>query len=391
VFALVLASPAPGASLDLARPIAGAPLLVRQLEWLRGAGVTRVAINRVAEEPLPRGLGERSLRHTSVEATWIPSARPLGPSELAERVEHEDGPVIVVPHARLGSVDLRAGWQVAAETGEDVWVTCGPLRVWVAHLGGARRVTRRIALAGWMQEVTSEPVAQSLSEQVLLGQRQGIEVRGSAIAPGIWHARGALAVRGAVLLAPCYLGRGSLVAERAQVGPGGLLGEHAIVEEGARVVHGRVAPGVVVGQGVLVQEACAMPGRLERHTGAVVELADPLLLGAPADGDWVPRLAAALALSAVGPLAALWGGAAREWARRLARVVDGRGRWLDALDGGEQESAVFDVLPFLLPPGAGPEERRAARALYARRKSLALDARLLAVWLLGAGTARPGA
>jgi hypothetical protein len=319
--------------------------------------------------------------------TWIPSQGPLGVRELSARAELSAGVSLVVLHGRLGSIDLREGWKLAVETGDDVVMACGDLTVYARHGGATKRRRRSLELGGWLLEVTSEHIAQDLTERVLLGTREGIEIRGSELAPGIWRARGALAVEGSVLLAPCYLGRGSLVAERAHLGPGGILGEHAIVEEDAEVVHGRVEDHVVVGRGVVVHHACALTGRIVRHAGRQIAIDDPLLLARVGGKARASRLAAALALIALVPVGALVNGSVQRMVRRLQRVANGSGWWVGVRDDQDPDRTVIDVLPLLVPPGAGEEERQAARCIYARNKGAVLDGKLVTAWLLGA--ARP--
>ncbi|MBI5534515.1 MAG: hypothetical protein HY898_17450 [Deltaproteobacteria bacterium] len=385
-----MASPQPEAVRDLARPICGAPLLVRQLEWLRKAGATRVTINRVAGEPLPAALRASELRNTGVEVVWIPSDRPLGVGELLARAEASPGVAIVLLHGRLGSIDLRRGWQLAVETGDSVVMACGELSAFARHATDPLRQPRLLQLEGWLLDVTSEHAAQQLSERVLSEECTGIEIRGSKIAPGVWRARGALAVEGSTLRPPCYLGRGSLVAEGALLGPGGILGEHAILEEGAEVVHGRVDDHVVIGQGVVVDHACALDGRMVRHGGRQIEIQDSLLMGRTGRGGLATRLAAAAALLVVAPAGALLNGRARVLARRLERVAQGSARWVGARDDADEDAAVIDVLALLVPPGAGDDEKRAARAIYARNKNAILDTKLVAAWLIGSARSSGG-
>jgi len=253
------------------------------------------------------------------------------------------------------------------------------------HLDGAPHPEHAHDGEGWMLHIDHESVAHELVEEVLLGFRLGIVVRGTEAAPGIWRARGALAVEAAVLRSPCFLGPSSFVSEGAVVGPGAVLGEYAIVESGARVSHSRIAPGVVVGQGILVDHAVALPGRIVRHEGRDVTIDDPLLLDVQGStSKHVSRLAAALALGVVAPAAVVAGGAAARAMRRLSRIVEGSATWIGVRDGIDPDAVALDVLSLLVPPDARDEEVTAARALYARRKSLGLDARLLAGWLLRA-------
>jgi len=382
--AFILGSDKADSTADLARPLAGAPLLVRQLEWLAAAGIEEVAVNRVATTPLPSELSCDELCSVGLKVLWIPSGSPLGVRELADRVGSHERPVVVVPHGVLGAASLGAVYSDAEASSADLVVGESPLRVAITHLDGAEHARREQRIEGWLCLVDSEAAAHALAEEVLSATRQGIVVRGTQVSPGIWRARGAIAAETAVLRPPCYLGRGCFVSEGAEVGPGAVLGERSIVESQARVIHARIAPGVVVGQGVVVERACAFPGRLVRHAGRELPIEDPLLLGmrgkTPA---WALRLAAAVALSIAGPFAALTATERVRVFRRLARVVEGSGRWVGVRDEQDPDGVVLDVLSLLVPPDAHDEELQAARALYSRTKSPGLDVRLVAGLLFG--------
>ncbi|HQP39688.1 MAG TPA: hypothetical protein PLI95_31105, partial [Polyangiaceae bacterium] len=106
--AFILGSDKADSTADLARPLAGAPLLVRQLEWLAAAGIEEVAVNRVATTPLPSELSCDELCSVGLKVLWIPSGSPLGVRELADRVGSHERPVVVVPHGVLGAASLGA-------------------------------------------------------------------------------------------------------------------------------------------------------------------------------------------------------------------------------------------------------------------------------------------
>ena len=156
-YALILTSASPRASLDLARPIAGAPLLARQLEYLRANGVVHVVINRIADEAAPVSLRGDAL-NVGVAVTWIPSTDALDRLELARRAGLDGAPVVVLPHGRLGDVDLREAIALACSTGDDVVVGAPPLAIDVWHAGTAprgRRLFATSATSDWMLDVVS--------------------------------------------------------------------------------------------------------------------------------------------------------------------------------------------------------------------------------------------
>jgi hypothetical protein len=376
-----------GGSEDVARPIAGASLLVRQIEWLRACGAARVIVNRVGRGASldAASLSEEAL---GMQVVWIPSADPLDGPELARRVGARAGIVALVRHALLGDVDLRPFADHAARIGVNVTVQVGPLGVDLIHPGGPSRETTTIDGSGWMRIVRSEGDAQDLTEDLLMGRARGVEIRGSEVSKGVWTSRGAVVAEGARLVAPCYLGRDSFVAGGATAGPGAVLGERAVVEQGAVVTHARIEDGVFVGQGLVVSRSRAVNGRLVRHDGVEIDMADPLLVGSSPDLSIGARLAAALTKAALAVPASVAPGSASRVMRVLDRIARGSASWIGVPSDGDDEAALFDVEPALVPAGATEDMRTAARALYLAKKSPALDASLL-VGLLMARSGEP--
>jgi len=373
-FGLILAAPL--GTTDIARPIAGAPLLVRQLEWLKAQGVRRVAVNRVADAPPPVSLRREILDATGVEVVWIPSAEPLDRVELARRAGSTDALLVVLPHGCVGAAPLADAVNAANETHDDVRLVDGGVAVDVVHAEGRGRATRTIEGA-WMRLVRSEPTCQALNEDILMGALTGVEVRGTRLRDGVWTSRGAVVVEGARLEAPCFLGRDSFVAEGASVGPGAILGDGAVVESGASVQHARVGDRVVVGRGIAIARALADGGIVAPHRGGQISLDDPLLLGSASVPSLGPRVGAAVALAVVVGPALVAGGAAKRVARALSRVIEGDATWI-GVAGEDDTGVVLDVEPQLVPPDASDEAREAARALYRAKKSLRFDVTLLA-------------
>jgi acetyltransferase-like isoleucine patch superfamily enzyme len=379
--ALVLTSASPHASRDLARPIAGAPLLARQLEYLRRNGVTHVVINRVADEPAPTSLRDDAL-NVGLSITWIPSTQPLDRLELAQRAGLGGQLVIVLAHGRMADVDLRQGITLASMSGDDVEVGDASKAIAIWHAGRELHEVHLVDAEGWIADIVTEEHAQALTEDVLSGRRNGIEVRGSEVAPGVWMARGAIVSRSATVEAPCYFGPNAFVGQGAHVGPGAILGASAVVETGARVTHARVADKVVVGRSLIVDRAYLDAKILEPHVGDAIPMDDELLVSARRASTIPARLAAVAALGVVAPVAVAFGGDALVIARRLARIVSGTGSWIGVSD----EEAVLDVEPALVRTDAPEEDRAAARALYRSTKSSSADVRLLLSRIIRGGS-----
>lgn len=366
-----------GGAIDSARPIAGAPLLVRQIEWLRAQGVSSVIVNRVVDASSSSSAVTAEVAATGAAVTWIPSAAPLDHAELARRAG-VDGVVVVIPHARLGDADLGGAIALATETGDDVRVHAAGLDVDVVHLGRSATSRRVLESGGWMRDVADEATCQALNEAILLGQVHGVVVRGTQVRDGIWKARGAVVIDGAQLTPPCFLGRDSFVAEGAIVGPGAVLDERAVVERDGRVAHARVAAAVVVGQGIALSHALASDGKVHKHRGGEIDFDDPLLVGQRATPALAPRLGAAIAVAALSVPAALAGGRIARAVHALGRVVEGCGSWVGVSESDAEASVVFDVESQLVSDDASEEAREAARAFYRAKKSLGLDVKLVA-------------
>jgi NDP-sugar pyrophosphorylase family protein len=301
--AFILAPEGDGGTSDLARPLAGAPLLVRQLEWLRMNGIETAVVNRVPTTPLPRCLSPAALAATGVSVTWIPSAAPLSASELVARVVPKGLAHCIVPHARLGNIDLRDGLVRARESGNRIRVWCrgSSIEIWPSQTppGDPQEVEAK----GWLFDVSDERTAHALVETVLSGIAKGLVVRGSQVAPGIYRGHGSVVESGAELTAPCYIGAEAYVGRGARLGPGAVLDSGAVVEEGAEVIHARVASNVVVGQGLRIERACATGGRIELHGGRVLTLDDDLLIGdRGAEGESFARLSASIAAKVLGAM-----------------------------------------------------------------------------------------
>lgn len=386
MMALILGSASPSATDDLIRPVAGAPLLIRQIEWLQQAGVDHVVINRVSQGPLPVKLRSAELIATGVRVTWIPTADPLDERALARRAGHDGSPVVVLCHATLGDADLGALMQTVRDTGSSICLARDRGCVRVFADDAFAPATETPPPSGWLCAVDDEGCAQSLTEQLLLGERGGVVIRGTEVSPGIWRGRGAVVVEGVTLRAPCLLGPHCFVAEDATLGPGAVIGEHAVVEAAASISHARVDDGVIVGQGLQVANACVREGTIVRHGGRAIAIDDPLLVGHGQSASRLPRLLAALAVGPVAPVAALAGGRAQTLCRRLSRVVEGRGRWVGVRQESDADDVLIDVMPMLVPPRALDEERRAATAFYDAKKSYLLDAKLLLGRVVGGGS-----
>lgn len=111
--------------------------------------------------------------------------------------------------------------------------------------------------------------------RLLLAQPQG------ANPAGIRLGRGARVHPSARLTGPVHIGANARIEAGAEIGPYAVIGEDASVEKGAEVTQSIVLPGTYVGEGLLLEEAIAAPGKLVSiRNGTVLEDIEPHLLTA---------------------------------------------------------------------------------------------------------------
>jgi hypothetical protein len=323
------------------RDIAGRPLLVRQLQWLRDNRVTPVVVE-VSDGPhaarmasLLLGDGEPLFEGCIV----LPSAAPLGLAEVALRA----GAPRTAPLLGLAS-DLLVSGALPAPCPEGRYRVDAPpgftrahCEFWVTSGRAAPASARQHA--GWGLRVESHATAHALSCAVLDGRAPDVLVHAAQVRPGVWLSRAARAAATAQLRAPVLIGPGARVLAGATVGPQTILGGRALIERGARVARASVGEDTWVGEGANLYEVRVEGARVESLVNGEQRLeADPLLLRARrmAATALATRL---LALLLVCLLALPWSFAAllsRVRGRRAAtrRTLRGQLLWFGALGGG---------------------------------------------------------
>ncbi|HEX4448751.1 MAG TPA: hypothetical protein VH044_18540 [Polyangiaceae bacterium] len=380
MIALILGSA--GGAADVLRPLAGAPLLERQIEWLIMRGVSQVVVNNVVDAASSSARVDLGALASLV--TWIPSASPLDARELAARAGVQ-GPVLLVHHAHLGTIDASAAFARFAAHGGEVALMADGCTLLVTDPKLASSRAEVLHPEGWLRDLRGEAACHRLAEAVLLGHVGGVVVRGTETSPGIWQARGSQISPGAVIEPPCYFGPESFVGDGARVGPGAMLGRRSVLERGGEIRHGRVADGVFVGQNVFIDHACATGSELEPFDGAPIPIDDPLLTTKGTTGTWT---SVALAQAAHAALQAIRGPSVRTASPvdALRRVAAGSASWV-GMDG-ESGGCIVDISPALLGANVTREARDAARALYRSQKGPLYDAALVVKTLLSRATKR---
>lgn len=333
-----------------ARDLAGRPVLVRQLQWLRDLGIEDVVVE-LADGPDALARGDLLLSADPLvsRCVAIPTSAPVGVDALADRAGVSDDelflalPADVVAHARF-ELPTRVTRQrlapppfAAHERGVDLLFR-------TRHQTPGAEATSQV---GWGLCVHDASLSHALGCAALLGQAEGLLVHGAEIKPGVWFARGARVAEDATLVAPTLIGAGARVFARARLGPNVLLGAGAVVERDAVLSEVSVAPDTLIGEGARIRQAFVDARAMTNLSDGVrVEIDDPLLLTRVRGSEVAtgPRL---VALALVLPLLLPWlvvAGVVALFGRAPVRTV----RWDGVtLHVGAIGIAFLDLLPAL--------------------------------------------
>lgn len=252
--------------------IAGKPLLLRQIQWLRAAGFERVVVE------LPPGDLEAAV-------TALLDAEPLGPSVssmpasgLAPRLLATapgvglSSRVLLLPANVLGDGDLVRVLLKASS--DNIEVVFRPPGKRLDRLGGANAfllgpnstAPRRVSGPGWGALIEDEDSAFALSLAILDGavtcnrsSAWPVQVHATRVSSGIWVARGAEVHDTAHLVRPVFIGAGAVVSRGAVIGPGVLVGNDAVVGSGSRLQAASVEPGAQVPAEARLAETRVVP------------------------------------------------------------------------------------------------------------------------------------
>lgn len=384
-------------------PVAGRPLLVRQIQWLRAIGCDRIAVEIDSDPRTETALTWLEADGISLFVDIVLTGRPVGAREVARRVGFGDAPFLAVPADVLGGGSITSLLVHADGAGVDAWLD-PPMRLDHAEqaritlygrVPGRRAVERGVA---WGTRVATFRHAHELG-LAALEHRLPPDVAGAMVIhaaelrPGVWVGRGADVAADAELVAPVLVGAGACVGPGARIGPSTVLGDGAIVEAGAVVEHAHVSAGQTVSDGGSIRDAQLTDRGLRALTVPPVTSVIP---GAgvltPAPPPFAERLLAAVALLVLAPVAAVASGY-RSLARALAAVVTGHlrlvgmGPPLPAVPGVSSAlfhdamsapQGVFDIERAIVGREADHVDRARARAWYGLAKGWRLDLSLLA-------------
>lgn len=263
--------------------IAGRPLLLRQLQFLRDVGVEDVFVE-VAEGPhaLERAQVLLSSDPLTARVQVLPSARALGPAELARRAGFSENelflsvPATLMLHAKLDlQVQAPTRYLLSAPLSTHASSTAVDLS---SRLPSASEATTMEA-DGWGFHVQHPDHAHTLACAALEGHAPGIIVHGAEIKPGIWYARGARVSSDAQLTGPVLIGPDCRVFAGAKIGPRTVLGQAVIVEREAAVTESSVAPHTIVGEAARIRGVHAdAQGIVNFRDGSRSSVSDNLVL-----------------------------------------------------------------------------------------------------------------
>jgi hypothetical protein len=330
--------------------IAGRPLVVRQLQWLRDLGIEEVVIelaqSKTSAECAETLLGSEPLFS---RCTVIPTRAPLGCEGLARRAGlPADELFLALPantlvHAHFELPTRAIGLAIALPT----FAPPGAAPTLVFRTLARPPTGEPEPTVGWAISVLDAALAHAASCALLERALVGPLVHAAEVRPGIWLARGARVSEDALLVPPVLVDRDARVFSKARVGPNVIVGAGAVVEREAVLSEVRVSPGVLVGEGARFRQALVdAAGMTSLADGARTKIDDGMVLAHVAWQGPSPAIrVAALTLCLL-----LWvpwlllAGGARLVGRRPLQTMVFRGRRLSI---GSLGSAWLDLLPAL--------------------------------------------
>ncbi len=348
--AQVLLYELPGAIGAGALDIAGEPLLIRQLQWLRDHGiqdvVVEVTIGRAAARRAALMLGDDPL---CANVTVVPSRSALGPMALAERIGLPEHMLfLALPADTLVHGAITLGEQPATlRFPPPPFAQTAPTRALQVRSRVAPAPNEESEREGWSLALHDLGAAHALSCAVLAGQVTDILVHAAETRPGIWLARGARVAEEARLEPPVLIGRNARVFGDARLGPNVIVGAEAVIERGAEIVEATVRADTLVGEGARVRNAQVdARGIISFAEQARTEVDDPLQLTHALDrsAPFSVRMLALLGLCVLGVPWLLGCSYTAVRGKRVVRTIPWRGRTLHA---GTMGVALLDLVPAL--------------------------------------------
>jgi anti-anti-sigma regulatory factor len=338
----------PGAIGAGALDIAGEPLIVRQLQWLRDHGVEDVVVEVTTGNAAARRaallLGDDPL---AARCTVVPTRSALGPLALAERSGLEEGALfLALPADTLVNGPLALGEQPATlRYRPPPFAPQAAARTLQLRSRSRAAPDDELEQEGWALALHDLGAAHALSCAALSGQVTDILVHAAETRPGIWLARGARVSEEAQLEPPVLVGRNARVLGDARLGPNVVVGADAVIERGAVLVEASVRANTLVGEGARVRNAQVdARGIVSFAEQQRTEVDDPLQLTHAIDRS-APLSVRALSLVSLSLLVLPWllgFSVTALRGRRVVRRIPWRGRELHV---GTIGLALLDLVP----------------------------------------------
>lgn len=300
-------------------PIAGRPLVARQIQWLRSARCQGIAV-QIGSSAESIDLGQWLARGDAVSTNvrLVASSKPLTPREIARRAGFpDDAPLLAIPADTLCGGDVTAIRAFASH--HDTLVALpAPAALADVFEGSTVRVIGNSEMPAatmseaWAIRIGSLADAFVIGVAVLEGRleprpQNGVLLHASERERGIWVSRGARIDPSAKLIPPILVGAETVIRAGAIVGPRVFLGDRSVVEQRTRLTDSFVAPETIIGED-LVLSGMAIDTRSMQDlaTGEHATINESLLL-APRErlyrSHWFGR---GLALALLVVLAPLW-------------------------------------------------------------------------------------
>lgn len=378
--------------------IAGAPMLVRQLEWLRRLGCARIAVEIDPSHNAWKALFDALDEHPiGAGVERVISAEPLGPAGVAARAGFGEAPYIAISTAVLGDCSLDALVELGPGhkgmlrpmAGLEGCVGADVLLLDDAHPA----VVAAVDVDGWGVVIRDRADANALGAKALARELPSIVVHAHERSPGVWVARGAVLSDEATLRAPLFIGASAIVNDGATIGPDAVIGARAIIEPRATVASAIVEADTIVGEGVLLERCTAQGATIvDWATNARATIDDPLIV-APREArsrSLLSSLVALCLLVVIAPLS-LASRPLRPLREALLGLVRGERCWVGVASAPDRAASgsslarmadsapvgVFSIEQGLYALDATEDDRRRARAWYALSKSASVDLGLL--------------
>lgn len=299
-------------------PIAGRPLVARQIQWLRSARCRGIAV-QIGLSAESVTLGQWLARGDAVgtNVRLVLSGKPLTPREIARRAGFPDeGTLLAIPADVLCGGNIEALLAYARPHQGALVALPAPPALGDAFDGSAIRVIgneSRAATEGeaWAVRVRSLADAFTIGVAVLEGRLErraenGVLLHASERGRGIWGGRGVLIDPSARIIPPVLLGANAIICAGASVGPRVFLGERSVVETQTRLANSLVAPATIIGANLdLNGVALDARGTQDLFTGEHATIDETLLLARRDKlhrGNIIGRSVAALLLALLAPV-----------------------------------------------------------------------------------------